>query len=340
MISSFDAAMSPPTAFVVTPPSSRAPPLPFPPKNPHIFTTSKRRPRHGTLLLSHDDDDAHHVAHHAHEDMPPRVYEGPVLSDPNAIVAGFSLDELGLDLAVAPSEIAPGTYGLFVALGEGVESTTVPSMQLLSGYSREGTFQSKDSGDKTVGFALAGPETAVFYERQLMSVLDALQLAAENNGEGKACGLAGHVLVQDDNGEIDVFVDVDDTEFKRYFVPALMNRENGDADQDEEVKDDDDAEGEMEIGVANLGQFCNDLAWSYDDPPENKEDYDAISLEKNAIQLVWRLEFDVETNCLVPTWPVSVIADDLQFKNQVFQELGTKYGWTYWQATIDMEELN
>jgi hypothetical protein len=208
-------------------------------------------------------------------------------------------------------------------------------MQLLSGYSREGTFQSKDSGDKTVGFALAGPETAVFYERQLMSVLDALQLAAESHGEGGACGLAGHVLVQD-NGEIDVFGDADDKDFKRYFVPALMNRENDDDDQDEEVKEEDN----MEIGVANLGQFCNDLAWSYDDPPENKEDYDAISLEKNAIQLVWRLEFDVETNCLVPTWPVSVIADDMQFKNQVFQELGTKYGWTYWQATIDMEGLN
>ena len=331
MIPFFDTAISPPTstAFAVPFHSLRGPSLPFRPKNPHAFTTSKRRPRHGTFLLSHDDDDGHH--HHAHEDMPLRIYEGPVLSDPNEIVAGFSLDELGLDLAVAPSEIAPGTYGLFVALGEGVESTTVPSMQLLSGYSREGTFQSKDSGDKTVGFALAGPETAVFYERQLMSVLDALQLAAESQGEG-ACGLAGHVLVQDDNGEIDLFVDADDADFKRYFVPALMNRENDDDGQDEDDK--------MEIGVANLGQFCNDLAWSYDDPPENKEDYDAISLEKNAIQLVWRLEFDVETNCLVPTWPVSVIGDDLQFKNQVFIELGTKYGWGYWQATIDMEELN
>ena len=270
--------------------------------------------------------------------MPPRIYEGPVLSDPNAIIAGFALDELGLDLTVAPSEIAPGSYGLFVALGEGVESTTVPSMQLLSGYSREGTFQSKDSGDKTVGFALAGPETAVFFDRQLMSVLDALQLAAENQGEGGACGLAGHVLVQDEKGEIDVFVDTEDTEFKRYFVPALMNRENED-EHEEEEQEDNDATTTMDISVANLGQFCNDLAWSYEDPPENKEDYDSISLEKNAIQLVWRLEFNTETNCLVPTWPVSVVADDLQFKNEAFMELGTKYGWNYWQATVDMEEL-
>jgi hypothetical protein len=295
------------------------------------------------LAETNEDDDGHHT--HGHEGMPPRIYEGPALSDPNKIIAGFVLDELGLDLAVAPSEIAPGTYGLFAALGEGVESTTVPGMQLLSGYSREGTFQSQDSGDKTVGFSLAGPETAVFYERQLMSVLDALQLAAENQGEGGACGLAGHVLLQDENGEIGVFVDTDDTDFRRYFVPALMNQESeseqdGEDTDEIEAEDSDDAKP-MDITVANLGQFCNDLAWSYDDPPESKEDYDKLSLEKNAVQLVWRLEFDAETNCLVPTWPVSVLADgDLQFKNHAFMELGTKYGWNYWQATVDMEGFN
>lgn len=336
MIPPFDALLiSSHSAFVASPPSLWKPPAHFH-KNTCSFSPSKRRARCGTTFLLAENDDAHHS--HGHEGMPPRIYEGPVLSDPNGIIAGFALDEIGVDLAVAPSEIAPGTYGLFVALGEGVESTTIPSMQLLSGYSREGTFHSKDSGDKTVGFALAGPETAVFFERQLMSVLDALQLAAENQGEGGACGLAGHVLVQDENGEIDVFVDTDDTEFKRYFVPALMNRENED-EQDKEEHEDNDATTTMDISVANLGQFCNDLAWSYEDPPESKEDYDSISLEKNAIQLVWRLEFNTETNCLVPTWPVSVVADDLQFKNEAFMELGTKYGWNYWQATVDMEEL-
>ena len=339
MIPPFDALISPNAAFSALSPSLRKSPPPHIRKIPCAFSSSQRRAiRHGTtFLLADANDDAHHA--HDHEGMPPRIYEGPVLSDPNEIIAGFALDELGLDLAVAPSEIAPGTYGLFVALGEGVESTTVPSMQLLSGYSREGTFQSKDSGDKTVGFALAGPETAVFFERQLMSVLDALQLAAENQGEGGACGLAGHVLVQDENGEIDVFVDTEDADFKRYFVPALMNRENED-EQDEGEQEDNDNATTMDISVANLGQFCNDLAWSYEDPPENKGDYDSISSEKNAIQLVWRLEFDTETNCLIPTWPVSVVADDLQFKNVAFMELGTKYGWNYWQATVDVEGLN
>jgi hypothetical protein len=111
----------------------------------------------------------------------------------------------------------------------------------------------------------------------------------------------------------------------------MMNTHDG----VEEVNDEED---EAEISVQNLGQFCNDLAWSYDNPPESKEEYESLSLEKNAIQLVWRLEFDEESNCLVPTWPVSVLADDMQFKNaDVFMELGTRYGWNYWQATVDME---
>ena len=119
--------------------------------------------------------------------------------------------------------------------------------------------------------------------------------------------------------------------------PSFSRLEN---EHEEEEQEDNDATT-MDISVANLGQFCNDLAWSYEDPPENKDEYDSISLEKNAIQLVWRLEFNTETNCLVPpTWPVSVVADDLQFKNEEFMELGTKYGWNYWQATVDMEELN
>jgi hypothetical protein len=254
----------------------------------------------------------------------PTIYDGPILGDPNEIVAGFSLAQLGLDVAVAPSAIAPGTFGLYVALSEGVETTTTPAMELLCGYSREGSFQNKDTGDKTVGFSLAGPETAVFYDQQLMSVLDALELAAKEKGDG-ACGLAGHVLVQEDEtGQVDIHVDTE-TDFKRYYVPSLLD-------------DDDD---DTEISVQNLGQFCNDLAWSYSSPPGTKEEYDATSLQKNAVQLVWRLEYDPESSCLVPTWPVSVLADDIVFKNsQDFMELGTKYGWGYWQATVDIESLN
>ena len=91
---------------------------------------------------------------------------------------------------------------------------------------------------------------------------------------------------------------------------------------------------------SNLGQFCNDLAWSYDQPPQNHDEYDTLSDQHNAVQLVWRLEFCDHTNSLIPSWPVSVLAQTLCFENtDTLQELGTRYGWNYWQATVDLETV-
>jgi hypothetical protein len=251
------------------------------------------------------------------------VYSGPILPDPSEVVVGISLGELGIDLFAAPSTVAPGQLGLFAILSEDAESATIPGMSLLCGYSREGTFAAKDEGDKTVGFALAGPSTAVFYERQLMSIMDALELAAETKGANNSCGLAGHALVQNENQEVEIYLDEDST-FKRYYVPDDLNQGK--------------EEEEGALTVQNFGQFCNDLAWSFDNPPSNKEEYDAD--DANIVQLVWRLEFDEYTNSLIPSWPVSVLSRDVTFENaDAFMELGTRYGWNYWQATVDLEAL-
>mmetsp|Transcript_26378 Transcript_26378/g.40486 ORF Transcript_26378/g.40486 Transcript_26378/m.40486 type:complete len:324 (+) Transcript_26378:59-1030(+) len=258
----------------------------------------------------------------------PLVYNGPILEDPSQIVSGISLGELGLDLAVAPSTVAPGQLGLYAILSEDTDSATIPELTLMCGYSREGSFAAKDEGDKTVGFALPGPNTAVFYDRQLMPIIEALQLAAEEKGADKSCGLAGHVLMTEDANDADsisIYLTTE-PEFKRYFVPALLN-----AGSQVEAPD---------ITVQNFGQFSNDLAWSYVNPPQNKEEYDASSETGNVVQLVWRLEFDEDTNCLIPSWPVSVFARDVTFENRdVFMELGTRYGWNYWQATVNLDKL-
>lgn len=287
-----------------------------------------------------------------------RVYNGPILSKHHhrddddddhhlTIIAGFTLQELGLDLVVAPSMIATGSYGLFVTLTEGVESTTVPSMQLLCGYaaggSGAGTFQYVDQGDKTVGFSLAGPDTAVFFQRQLMNVRDALKLVAETT-KGTSCGLAGHAVIRDAQGNVvDVAVDTQATDnFARYFVPTLVNiMDNDDDDNDGDATTRSNNNNHHPISIGNLGQFCNDLAWSYDDPPQTRQEYEARSDERNAVQLVWRLELDAESHGLVPTWPVSVLSRDTIFQNKdVFMELGTKYGWNYWQATVHNNNNN
>lgn len=271
-----------------------------------------------------------------------RIYDGPILMDTSGIVGGICLQQLGIDLFVAPSVVAPGTLGLFCLLSEDVESAILPSMSLLSGYSREGIFLDKDEGDKTVAFAIPSLETAVFYERELMSVIDALELAASSHGKDGACGLAGHVLVQNEDGEVEIYVDNEDPTFKRFYVPALLN---GGEDNLAGFEGDDEADsGAASIGavlsVQNIGQFCNDLAWSSENPPKSKEVYEKKSEMANLVQLVWRLEFDPSTNCLVGTWPVSTLSNDVTFQNSdTFMELGTRYGWNYWQASVDIDSL-
>lgn len=262
----------------------------------------------------------------------PAPYSGPVLPLDADVVTGVSLGELSLDLALAPSSAVPSGLGLYVRLSdpEEVSSVTVPDLALLGGYSREGTFESSDVGDKTVGFALRDANTAVFYQRQLMSVGEAIQLAADSEGGGM-CGLIGHELRLTEGGGDDavfgtsVEVEPVDDGFPRYFVPELINRDEAAADDD--------------YTVQNFGQFCNDLAWNYDDPPASSDEYDSRSEEYNVVQLIWRMEFDPEGRCLRPSWPVSVFARDVTFDNAEFMEIGTRYGWSYWQATVDLDKI-
>ena len=258
-------------------------------------------------------------------------YKGPVLQDPSQIVAGLALGELGLEIFVAPSTVVPNQLGLFAMLAEDTERVTLPALTLLCGYSREGTFRTKDEGDKTVGFSLGGSNTAVFFQQKLMSILDALELAASTTKDG-ACGLAGHVLEQDENGNVELYPD-NNPEFQRYYVPALMNHEDKDNSDDNDPLEN--------LSVQNFGQFCNDLAWNYDNPPTTKDEYMEASKQYNVVQLVWRLELNTNTNLLVPSWPVSVLARDVRFENtDELYELGTQYGWNYWQATVELDNTS
>jgi hypothetical protein len=219
----------------------------------------------------------------------------------------------------------------------------------LCGYSREGTFDAEDEGDKTVGDLLAGPaaDTGVFYERRLMPVLDALQLAAETVGFNNSCGLAGHALMQNEEmGEVEVYVvedtnvDSDDddnddsnpTALKRYFVPAVINNN--------QEGDDTDSDADTDPSVHNFGQFCNGSAWSFQDPPLDVQHYNKASFANNIVHLAWRLEYEKESNSLVPSWPVSVLTNEVTFTNaDVCMELGTRYGWNYCQASVDLDNM-
>lgn len=248
------------------------------------------------------------------------IYTGPILDTPSQpMAATLQLAELGIDLAVGPSLVSPGQLGLFCRCSDDIDSVALPECTLLCGYANPGTFLDADVGDKTVGFSLTSSTTAVFFDRQLMEIGDALQKAATDYGNG-ACGLAGHELSMNDQDILTIH-QVDG--FDRYFCPDLVNREHDDQD----------------VNVQNFGQFCNDLAWNMMSPPSNLKEYMERSASNNCVQLVWRLEYDASCQCLVPSWPVSVLSRDVSFENQEFMELGTRYGWGYWQATVELENL-
>ena len=130
------------------------------------------------------------------------LYLGPIVQDTDSVVASLAVEDIGLVLEIAESVAVPGSRGLFLRCAPGVEETTLPEMTLLAGYAR-GTWEASDMGDKTVvrpgssvtyiaggavlimarchrcqGFVLPGPETAVFFERELMSVQQVTALCA------------------------------------------------------------------------------------------------------------------------------------------------------------------
>jgi hypothetical protein len=164
--------------------------------------------------------------------LPSDVYSGPIL-DPEAyegMTAALHLAELGIDVAVGKSLVSPGQLGLFVRCSDNVDSVSLPECTLLCGYAKPGTFLNTDVGDGCV------------FERQLMEVGHALQLAASEFGNG-ACGLAGHELSM--NEEEVLLIRPVEGGFDRYFCPDLVNSDHVGGD----------------IIVQNFGQFCNDLAW-------------------------------------------------------------------------------
>jgi hypothetical protein len=247
-------------------------------------------------------------------------YSGPIYDYTNSeetMSVKLQLLELGIDAAVGKSAVAPGQLGLFIRCSESVETVTIPEGTLLCGYGKPGTFQKLDEGDKTVGFVLRNHGTAIFLNRQLMEVGEALLWAANELGNG-TCGLAGHELSWDEKMDELVIQPIEG--FDRYYCPNMLQNEE-------------------EITIQNLGQFSNDLAWNFFSPPTSREYYDDESSARNCIQLAWRLEYDATHKCLLPSWPVSVFSRDVRFENNEFMEVGTRYGWGYWQATVNLEDL-
>lgn len=170
-----------------------------------------------------------------------------------------------------------------------------------------------------MGFLFSGENsadvTAVFYNKQLMTLGDALwtvyQERCKEGNTDTSNLLFGH-SVQIDTETGCVSIKADEDFLSRIFIP--------------DVKEED------EFSVTSLGIYANDLAY---DPDSNELQYFENSERNNILQLVWRLAKDEKNGMVVPTWPVVVTRQDVRLLNTVPMEVGLQYGFNYWNAVMN-----
>ena len=241
-------------------------------------------------------------------------FTGPSYNtESTSTIGSIELEELGLVLSIAESTVVTGTMGLFARISDHVDETTLPAMSLLAGYAK-GTFQYQDEGDKTVGFLLSSMDMPVFLNRQLMTMEQAVASVIVTTGTTEEVKIAGHELYYDEEQQTMVVLPTMEPPFARYFVPNNHD----------------------DIHVSNFGQYCNDRAFVRG--MDQQEYHDRCATE-NCVRLAWRIEYDEQTNMLQPSWPVSILSRDMRFCNRELMELGTTYGWNYWDATIQLDRL-
>jgi hypothetical protein len=254
---------------------------------------------------------------------------------------GIAIAESALHVLVGPSLVANGR-GLFLAIyndiddmddmdddgnddgnddnDDMVEEVIIPQGTPLCGYSK-GYFTSQEEGDKSVAF-LYTSDTLVFYNKQLMGISDAINMANLQHIGNCDEILWGHDVIMtidndndNDNGDKKMCIKTIAPNPKiqsRIFIPDAKENNNS------------------EFAPTCLGMYSNDLAY---DPNETcKENYIKTSNENNILQLIWRLDLDTTKNILVPTWPVVVAKQDFRLCNTVPMEVGLQYGFQYWKS--------
>ena len=262
--------------------------------------------------------------------MPP-AYLGPK-SHFEDMLSGCSIEDLGLQVMVGPSKICDG-LGLFVALGEDVESALLLRGTPVCGYSK-GTMVPLATGTFTVAYVYVGMQNGVIFQKRLMPLVEAVGLAADmTNTQDLRNLVAGHELLWDADDEEIIIKPTDDYDC-RYFIPddPLSVKATTTASTTTT-----EATGEGAVWtVGNMGMYANDCAYS---PSATEQSYRATSPAKNVLQIVWRLDLN-EQGQLAPTWPVVVLLRDALFTNVEPMEVGLQYSWRYWDAQriLDAEE--
>ena len=104
------------------------------------------------------------------------IYAGPEAADLQGVVASVEMPAVGLALTVADSTVEGAGKGLFINCLEGVGSVTLEAGTAVCGYADGGFCDADSGGGKTVAFALKNPDTSVFFDKELWTVAELLEL--------------------------------------------------------------------------------------------------------------------------------------------------------------------
>ena len=123
------------------------------------------------------------------------VYEGTspedgVVSD---LAASLELQEAGLVLEVGRSVVAPNGRGLFIRCTDDEVSLSIGTA--VCGYAAGSMHVEPDRGGKAVGFALDSLDASCWFEKQLLSVRDVLELPDVD-------AIVGHEVIRAASGEL------------------------------------------------------------------------------------------------------------------------------------------
>ena len=248
------------------------------------------------------------------------VYKGTSPEDGvvSELAASLELQEAGLVLEVGRSVVAPDGRGLFVRCTDEEREVSLSIGTAVCGYATGSMQVEPDLGGKAVGFALDSLDASCWFEKQLLSVRDVLELPDVD-------AIVGHEVIRAASGELEAIELDAEYAGARYFIP--------------------DAAQPDEVSILNAGQFANDLAVRLppdgDAPPAAAtaaaaeaatDDYADASAEANLLVLVYRLERDADApSILVPSRPITTLARSITFANTVPMELGCRYGARYWE---------
>ena len=217
----------------------------------------------------------------------------------------YKRDSLGINLYVGRSSVSPQAgRGLFVQLQSHISECILNQGTILCTYPH-GKFVENVTGDKTVAFYYYSTNIGVIFQDKFMRLFDAIGYMAEKN-DNLSNALFGHKIYYDAN-ENDIIIVPDN--FYHYQPYDINNNEIP--------------------KIENFGVYINDLAYTSD---INENIYNQIHPYKNCLQIVWKIEYDENTNTLIPIAPVIIMRQTMKFTNKIPLELGVSYSYKFWEV--------